>query len=72
MSGASTGGAPSVMRVVRTREALADAYASRPVPTVRSARADRAAVFTMGALHEGHLALIRAARGEVGPQGHVT
>ena len=27
---------------------------------------------TMGALHEGHVALIRAARGEVGPGGHVT
>jgi len=26
----------------------------------------------MGALHEGHVALIRAARGEVGAQGHVT
>jgi pantoate--beta-alanine ligase len=26
----------------------------------------------MGALHEGHVALIRAARGEVGPEGHVT
>jgi pantoate--beta-alanine ligase len=64
--------APSVMRVVRTREALADAYASLRRPAVRSARASRAAVFTMGALHEGHRALIRAARREVGPQGHVT
>jgi len=60
------------MRVVRTRESLDDAYASLRAPTVRSARASRAAVFTMGALHEGHLALIRAARGEVGPSGHVT
>lgn len=71
MSGAA-GGSPSVMRVVRTREALADVYASRPAPVVRSARADRAVVLTMGALHEGHRALIRAARGEVGPHGHVT
>ena len=65
-------GPPPVMRVVRTRESLDDAYASLPVPSVRSARAARAAVFTMGALHEGHVALIRAARGEVGPRGHVT
>lgn len=68
----SQAGRPPVMRVVRTRESLADAYASLPVPRVRSARASRAAVFTMGALHQGHLALIRAARGEVGPTGHVT
>jgi pantoate--beta-alanine ligase len=65
-------GPPSVMRVVRTRESLDDAYARLPRPSVRSARATRAAVFTMGALHEGHIALIRAARGEVGPSGHVT
>lgn len=65
-------GPPPVMRVVRTRESLDDAYASLPVPSVRSARAARAVVFTMGALHEGHVALIRAARGEVGPKGHVT
>jgi pantoate--beta-alanine ligase len=60
------------MRVVRTRESLDDAYAGLPQPAVRSARASRAAVFTMGALHEGHVALIRAARSEVGPRGHVT
>ncbi len=65
-------GPPPVMRVVRTRESLDDAFASLALPSVRSARAARAAVFTMGALHEGHLALIRAARGEVGPKGHVT
>ncbi len=70
-SGTTSGPAP-VMRVVRTRESLDDAYASLPVPSVRSARAARAAVFTMGALHAGHIALIRAARGEVGPTGHVT
>lgn len=62
----------SVLRVVRTRESLETAYAELPQPAVRSARAGRAAVFTMGALHEGHVALIRAARGEVGPEGHVT
>ncbi len=66
------GGPPPVLRVVRTRASLEDAYAHLPQPSVRSARATRAAVFTMGALHAGHVALIRAARGEVGPHGHVT
>lgn len=65
-------GPPPVLRVVRTRASLDDAYAHLPQPSVRSARATRAAVFTMGALHAGHVALIRAARGEVGPHGHVT
>ncbi|MGV1005271.1 MAG: pantoate--beta-alanine ligase [Candidatus Nanopelagicales bacterium] len=60
------------MRVVRTRESLADAYAALPAPAVRSARASRAAVFTMGALHSGHVELIRSARAEVGPSGHLT
>lgn len=72
MSLADAPAEPPVMRVVRTREALAKVYAGLPTPAVRSARASRAAVFTMGALHEGHRALIRAARGEVGPAGHVT
>lgn len=31
----------------------------------------RAVVMTMGALHDGHLELVRAARSAVGPQGHV-
>lgn len=65
-------GPPSVMRVVRTRESLEDALAAIRRPSVRSARASRAAIFTMGALHEGHIELIRAARGEVGAGGHVT
>ncbi|MGB7982298.1 MAG: pantoate--beta-alanine ligase [Candidatus Nanopelagicales bacterium] len=63
---------PPVLRVVRSRASLDDAYAHLPQPSVRSARATRAAVFTMGALHAGHVGLIRAARGEVGPHGHVT
>ena len=62
----------SVLRVVRTRESLRAAYGEIPQSAIRSARATRAGVFTMGALHQGHLALIRAARGEVGPSGHVT
>ncbi|MGB8022361.1 MAG: pantoate--beta-alanine ligase [Candidatus Nanopelagicales bacterium] len=65
-------GPAPVMRVARTLESLGDAYAAILQPAVRSARASRAAVFTMGALHDGHVALIRAARGEVGPAGHVT
>jgi pantoate--beta-alanine ligase len=40
--------------VVRTREELAKAQAARPGPT--------ALVMTMGALHEGHAALLRQAR----------
>ncbi len=67
-----TASPPPVMRVVRTRASLDDAYSHLTAPSVRSARATRAAVFTMGALHAGHVALIRAARGEVGPNGHVT
>ncbi len=31
----------------------------------------RAVVMTMGALHDGHLALVRAARDAVGPGGQV-
>lgn len=42
------------MRVVRTRTELAVALAEAP--------ADRAVVMTMGALHEGHLELVRRAR----------
>ena len=37
----------------------------------RARRPERAVVMTMGALHEGHAALIRAARERVGPQGRV-
>ncbi|WP_182113024.1 pantoate--beta-alanine ligase [Actinotalea sp. JY-7876] len=44
-------------RLVRTRSQLADALAA---PAASPAR--RAVVMTMGALHEGHLALVRAAR----------
>ncbi|UNZ17961.1 pantoate--beta-alanine ligase [Streptomyces sp. 891-h] len=33
--------------------------------------AERAVVMTMGALHEGHAALVRAARERVGPEGQV-
>ncbi|MGH9252016.1 MAG: pantoate--beta-alanine ligase [Acidimicrobiales bacterium] len=46
-----------------TRAALADAQAA--------ADAETAVVMTMGALHDGHIALIRAARDRVGPDGAV-
>ncbi len=45
--------APMPPRVVRTRTALADA--------LTGARGRRAVVMTMGALHEGHLSLVRLA-----------
>jgi len=51
-AGGSTGGRPLL---VRTRAELARARADLPGPV--------AAVLTMGALHEGHASLVRAARG---------
>jgi pantoate--beta-alanine ligase len=49
-------------RLVRTREQLAAVLAEPGRPAGEPARPRRAVVMTMGALHEGHLALVRAAR----------
>lgn len=54
------------MRVVRTRAELAEALGADVVP-----RVPRAVVMTMGALHEGHLALVRRAA-ELAPEVVVT
>ena len=50
--------------VTRTRAELAD--------TLGTADAETAVVMTMGALHDGHVALIRSARERVGAEGVVT
>ncbi|CAM3562494.1 pantoate--beta-alanine ligase [Isoptericola cucumis] len=61
---------PTAPAVVRTREELRDALATWTIsgaePTDR-----RAVVMTMGALHDGHLRLVRRAREEAGPTGQV-
>ncbi|MGO1317757.1 MAG: pantoate--beta-alanine ligase [Cellulomonadaceae bacterium] len=50
-------------RVVSTREALRAALGAGPAPC--------GLVMTMGALHAGHVELVRAARAAVGPEGQV-
>lgn len=43
----------------------------RATSTATDAAGRRAVVMTMGALHEGHATLVRTAREQVGPEGHV-
>ena len=52
-------------RLLRTREELLEAQLADDAP-------ETAVVMTMGALHEGHTGLVRAARQTVGPDGGVT
>lgn len=53
-------------RVVSSRSALRSAYAGLAPGT------KRAVVLTMGALHSGHVQLVREARARAGMHGHVT
>lgn len=59
--------APKVHRAVVTR--TVDDFEAAFWPDERPV--DNAVVMTMGALHEGHAALVRAARKQVGPEGRV-
>ncbi|PRZ08184.1 pantothenate synthetase [Isoptericola sp. CG 20/1183] len=56
--------------VVETRSRLQDALATWAL-TAPEVTDRRAVVMTMGALHEGHLDLVRRARAEAGPGGQV-
>jgi pantoate--beta-alanine ligase len=64
--GAATPGPAVVSTRADLRDALSAWTLSGPEPTDR-----RAVVMTMGALHDGHLELVRRAREEAGPTGQV-
>ncbi|AXK36242.1 pantoate--beta-alanine ligase [Streptomyces armeniacus] len=74
---ARTDGGARTDRVDRTAAAaaaplrLARTAAELPPPPARTEGVRRAVVMTMGALHDGHAALIRAARSRVGADGQV-
>ncbi|WP_125776280.1 pantoate--beta-alanine ligase [Antribacter gilvus] len=59
--------------VVSSREELRDALLAATLgsPGAAGGPARRAVVMTMGALHDGHLELVRRARAEAGPDGQV-
>ncbi|MCK0116365.1 pantoate--beta-alanine ligase [Isoptericola sp. S6320L] len=61
---------PRLPVVVETRSRLQDAMATWAL-TAPEVTDRRAVVMTMGALHEGHLDLVRRARAEAGPGGQV-
>ncbi|GAB4086521.1 pantoate--beta-alanine ligase [Myceligenerans cantabricum] len=74
---ATTDDTPALPQVVRTRADLREALVrwtmSAPMGSLAGdvAPARRAVVMTMGALHDGHLELVRRARAEAGPNGQV-
>lgn len=68
-AGATTG--TPAPRVVTTRADLRALLGGAGEDPRRADRGRRAVVMTMGALHAGHLELVRRAREEVGPDGEV-
>ncbi|MEV0783542.1 pantoate--beta-alanine ligase [Streptomyces sp. NPDC050423] len=63
--------AATLLRTAAELDAYAPATTADSTADAPRARPERAVVMTMGALHEGHASLIRAARAVVGPAGQV-